>query len=378
LAPLLVCPLAFAAGKPPFRAVRPITAASIAAAAPNGANDTDPSLIAKAETLLDRARFSPGAIDGLDGDNFRNAVRAFQEVNGLPVSGRLDPAAWNKLASAGSPPVLKPYTISATDVAGPFTKVIPTGLEAMAGLPGLSYTGSSTEIAEKFHMAQALLQRLNPRADFNRAGSQIMVADVPEMTLSAGRHAVEAVAPKTPQGPVAATIVVDKPAGNVRVYDQDGKLIGFYPATMGSQEKPAPSGFFKVSGVAWNPEYHYDPQFAWKGVTTKRKLTIRPGPNDPVGLVWIELTAPSYGIHGTPDPEDIGKTQSHGCIRLTNWDAADLAAMARPGTVVKFDDQNSPVAPPSAPVREERPAESNAAAKERAPADKTPGANAKD
>ena len=234
---------ASAAGGPqgPSSAVPPVTAASINAAAPNGANDKDPSLIAKAETLLDRAHFSPGAIDGLDGDNFRRAVRAFQEVNGLAVTGNLDADTWNKLASSDSVPVLKFYTISEADVAGPFTKVIPAELEAMARLPGLSYTGGLAEIAEKFHMAQSLLQRLNPRADFERAGAEIIVADVPEMKLSPGRHAVEAVPPKDHQGPVAATIVVDKPAGNVRAYDRDGKLLGFYPATMGSEEKPAPS-----------------------------------------------------------------------------------------------------------------------------------------
>jgi lipoprotein-anchoring transpeptidase ErfK/SrfK len=348
--------VASAAAGPPSAAVSPITAASIDDAAPNGANDKDPSLIAKAETLLDRAHFSPGEIDGLDGDNFRSAIRAFQEVHGLAITGNLDAGAWNVLAPSGSQPVLKSYTISDADIAGPFTKVIPAQLEAMARLPGLSYTGPLSELAEKFHMSQSLLRRLNPHAVFERAGAEIVVADVPEMKLVPGRHTVEVVPPKDDakdsEGPIAATIVVDKPARNVRAYDRGGKLLAFYPASIGSEEKPAPSGVFKVKGVDWNPEYHYDPKFAWKGVKTKRKLTVQPGPNNPVGLVWIDLTAPSYGIHGTPDPEDIGKTESHGCIRLTNWDAVDLAAMTRPGTVVRFEDQDSPVAPLSVPVSE--------------------------
>jgi lipoprotein-anchoring transpeptidase ErfK/SrfK len=327
-------------------AVPTITAATMNEATPNDANDKSPSLIAKAETLLDRAHFSPGEIDGLDGDNFRRAVRAFQETKSLTVTGNLDADTWNALASNDTAPVLKTYTTSDADVSGPFTKVIPTNLEEMARLPGLSYTGPLAELAEKFHMAQSLLRRLNPLADFERAGTEIFVADVPEMNLRPGRHTFEVVQPNNDKAPIAATIVVDKPAHNVRAYDREGRLLGYYPATMGSEEKPAPSGVFKVRGVTWNPEYHYDPKFAWKEVKTKQKLTVPPGPNNPVGLVWIDLTAPSYGIHGTPQPEEIGKTESHGCIRLTNWDAVDLAAMVRPGTMARFEDLDSPVAPP--------------------------------
>jgi lipoprotein-anchoring transpeptidase ErfK/SrfK len=228
----------------------------------------------------------------------------------------------------------------------------------MARLPGLSYTSAQSELAEKFHMSPTLLRELNLRADFARAGTELTVANVPEMPLRSGRSSVEAVPPPNP--PKASndlpevTIVVDKPARNVRVYDRGGKFLAFYPATIGSEEKPAPSGDFKVKGVSWNPKYQYDPKFAWKGVNTKRKLSIGPGPNNPVGLVWIDLTDPTYGIHGTPAPSDIGKTHSHGCIRLTNWDAVELAGMVRPGDVVRFEDQDSPILPSAetAPVSE--------------------------
>ena len=331
---------------------------AISVAAPKNGDDKDPALIAKAEVMLDRAHFSPGEIDGFDGDNFRNAVRAFEQVNGLPVSGHLGAATWNALTSMDSAPVLKAYTITLADVAGPFTRAIPTGLEAMARMPGLSYANAQSELAEKFHMSPNLLRQLNLRADFGRAGTEIVVADVPEMSLRSGRHSVEVVPSSNP--PKAnnrpnVTIVVDKPARNVRVYDGDGKFLAFYPATMGSEEKPAPSGDFQVKRVDWNPDYQYDPKFAWKGVSTKRKLTVRPGPNNPVGLVWIDLTDPSYGIHGTPAPANIGKTESHGCIRLTNWDAVNLAAMVRPGTMARFEDVDSPVPPPPVSASQGRP-----------------------
>jgi lipoprotein-anchoring transpeptidase ErfK/SrfK len=334
------------------RTASPITQESINGAAPNGPNDKDPSLIAKAEVLLDRAHFSPAEIDGLDGDNFRGAIRAFQEVNGLAVTGKLDPDTWNALAGKDTAPALTTHTITDEDIAGPFTKAIPANLVEMARLPGLSYTRLVSELAEKSHMGPNLLRELNPHADFERAGTAIFVADVTEMKLRPGRSTIEAVPPIKNTGPVAATIVVDKPGRNVRAYDRDGKLLAFYPATIGSEEKPAPSGVFKVRSVDWNPQYHYDPKFAWKGVNTNKKFTVQSGPNNPVGVVWIDLTAPSYGIHGTPAPEDISKTQSHGCIRLTNWDAVDLGTMARPGTSVRFEDQDTPVA--QGPVSERR------------------------
>jgi lipoprotein-anchoring transpeptidase ErfK/SrfK len=334
-----------------------VTAASINASAPNGRNDSEPSLIAKAEVLLDRDHFSPGEIDGMNGDNYRGALRAFQQANSLPATGILDTDTWNALISNASEPVLKPYMITDADLAGPFDKRIPVDLKQMAELHGLSYTSPLAELAEKFHMNMEFLRKLNPGADFERSGQEIVIADVKPLNLRAGRDTFEAIPPNNNEGAAnesVATIVVDKPARNVRAYDKEGRLLAFYPATIGSEEKPAPSGVFKVRGVAWNPDYIYDPKFAWKGVNVRHKLTIRPGPNNPVGLVWIDLTAPTYGIHGTPDPADIGKTESHGCIRLTNWDAVDLAAMVRPGTLVKFEDEDSPVGPLPGPISQRR------------------------
>ncbi|MGC2077397.1 MAG: L,D-transpeptidase [Xanthobacteraceae bacterium] len=325
-----------------------MTVRSVNQAALSSANAEDSSLIVKAEVLLDRDHFSPGEIDGKNGENFRKAVRAFQQANDLNATGKIDANTWNALASNVSEPALLFYTISDADVAGPFDKRTPSNLDEMAKLQGLSYKNPSEELAEKFHMSEDLLHKLNPGVGFDRAGEKIVVANVEPMKLQEGEdRTVEAIPPKkrNAEGNRVATIVVDKAASDVRAYDRGGRLIAFYPATIGSAEKPAPTGSFKVRRVAWNPDYHYDPKFAWKGVKANDKLTVKPGPNNPVGLVWIDLTAPSYGIHGTPEPKNISKTESHGCIRLTNWDALDLAGMVGRGTLVKFEDEDSPAVP---------------------------------
>jgi lipoprotein-anchoring transpeptidase ErfK/SrfK len=325
-----------------------MTVNSVNQAAQSGANALDSSLIVKAEVLLDRDHFSPGEIDGKNGENFRKAIQAFQQANDLTVTGKIESDTWNALTSGTYDQVLTSYTISDDDVAGPFEKLTSGNLEEMAKLQGLSYKDPVEELAEKFHMSENLLRQLNPRARFDQVGEKIVVANVQAMQLRQGQGGltVEAIPPKKhAQGERAATIVVDKAASDVRAYNEGGRLVAFYPATIGSEEKPAPTGTFKVTRVAWNPDYHYDPRFAWKGIKTNQKLTVQPGPNNPVGLVWIDLTAPSYGIHGSPEPNKIGKTESHGCIRLTNWDALNLAGMVSRGTLVKFEDDDSPVVP---------------------------------
>lgn len=286
---------------------------------PKGASPT----VLKAQIFLDRARFSPGLIDGRLSENFAKAVSAFQTANGFPSDGKLTRETWDKLMATSASPVLVAYELTPKDVRGPFTKRIPARLERMARLSRLGYHSAAEKIAERFHISEQLLRKLNPGISFRKAGTLLVVPDV-------GRG--------DPPAAVAG-IKVDKGARLVRVLDTSGRWLAVYPASIGSDEKPAPSGQAEIKRVVRNPTYHYDPHFAFKGVKTKRPFTIAAGPNNPVGSVWIDLSIESYGIHGTPEPGKIGTTFSHGCIRLTNWDAEDLASMVQKGTKVNFKDE---------------------------------------
>jgi lipoprotein-anchoring transpeptidase ErfK/SrfK len=200
-------------------------------------------------------------------------------------------------------------------------------MEDMKGIPKLSYTSPRERLAEKFHMSEELLVALNPGRRFTRAGETIAVVDTG--------------ADQDPQK--AARAEVDKNRQIVKLFDEAGALIGFYPATVGSQEKPSPSGTLKVTEIERNPIYHYNPAYHFKGVYSRRPFTIKPGPNNPVGTVWINLSGEGYGIHGTPYPGKVSKAESHGCVRLTNWDAERVAGKLSKGTPVIFVDDPASV-----------------------------------
>jgi lipoprotein-anchoring transpeptidase ErfK/SrfK len=299
----------------------------------------------RAPLVVDRAGFSPGAIDGRDGENYDNALRAFQRAKELEPTGKLDRATWDQLVHISDDPVLRDYTIMAGDVAGPFVKTIPKDFQKMARLDRLAYRSPRQLLAEKFHLSEQLLAALNKGRSFERGGTDIVVANVtplqpPKPSRTDGRRTPAATTGAARESVKATRVVVDKSERSVRVLGSGGSLIAYYPATIGSAEKPAPSGSFEVRSVSYDPTYRYDPRYQFKGQHA-REPVVAPGPNNPVGLVWIALSAKSYGIHGTPDPEKIGKTASHGCIRLTNWDAIALAQLVRKGTPVDFVNQDT-------------------------------------
>jgi lipoprotein-anchoring transpeptidase ErfK/SrfK len=296
--------------------------------------DTVSATILKAQVLLDRARFSVGVIDAKNNENVRRALVAFQSDNGLEATGQLDEPTWSKLTATSSAPVLIDYEVTAADVKGPFTGNIPSEWEQMAKLARLAYSGPREALAERFHMHEELLNAFNPNASFNDVGKAIVVANVRADTELAEGSGNGAQTAKSGGEPRVTRIEVDKTERTLRAFDRLGHLVAFYPASVGSADKPSPRGTFKVQRVYFNPTYHYDPKFAFPEVKSQKKFSINPGPNNPVGSVWIDLSAPSYGIHGTPEPENVATTGSHGCVRLTNWDVIALAALVDRGTVV--------------------------------------------
>ena len=281
--------------------------------------DAKRNAMLRAQVLLARAHFSPGVIDGQDGGNVRNAIAAFEAAHDLPVDGAMDDQVWAAL-SKDERPVLTDYVITPDDVKGPFVAKIPTDYAEMAKLPALGFSSPSEALAEKFHMDETLLKSLNPGVDFGAAGTKIVVA---------------ALGPDKLPGSVAK-IEVDKTKRQIRAYGDGDVLLAVYPATVGSSERPAPAGEWEVRTTAPNPTYTYDPSRLTFGKASQGKLTIKPGPNNPVGSTWIDLTKDTFGIHGTPDPRMVGKAASHGCVRLTNWDVRQLSLAVKKGTKVDF------------------------------------------
>ncbi len=312
-AKLLACALAALLSTGPVRAQSVELPVEPTSTDTPAVEDVQADATLRAQVQLDRAHFSPGEIDGMSGSNTRRAIAGFQASAGLDPSGMLDAATLDALGHDAAP-VLVHYTLADADVAGPFAP-IPADMMAKAKLAALGYTSVVEALGEKFHASPALLQRLNPGKSF-ASGDDIMVPGV---------DGIDAL-------PKAARVVVDRSDATVSLVDAAGATYAQFPATMGSEHDPLPIGEWKILGVARDPTFHYNPALFWDANPNHSKATIPAGPNNPVGVVWVDLSKDHYGIHGTPEPALIGKTQSHGCIRLTNWDALALASAVAPGT----------------------------------------------
>ena len=287
--------------------------------APVKAGDAGAAVL-RAQILLERARFSPGEIDAIYGSNLHRALAGFQASRGMEVSGTLDAPTWAALNSDRAP-VLVSVTLSAADVAGPF-RPLPSGMLAQAKFDALGHASPIEALGERFHASPALLSLLNPGKDFARAGEQLVVPEV-----RAG----------TPM-PTVAKVVVDKSDSTVSLLDEAGKVVAQYPASTGSEHDPLPLGNWKIKGVGKRPVFHYNPRLFRDADAKDAGATLAAGPNNPVGVVWVDISKEHYGIHGTPEPSKIGKTQSHGCIRMTNWSAQEVSEAVRPGMVVTLQE----------------------------------------
>ena len=304
-------------------------------------NQPETRPVMQRQVVLDRLGFSPGVIDGRQGTSLSTALRGFQRASGLAESGREDAPTRAALARWDRIPSTRTITIDAAMAAGPFVGRIPSEPEDQARLSALGYADLAEKLAERFHTTPETLRALNP-GFAPREGARIVVPNVGGGPVTADAsddeqwRATLASLGVAGNQPRAVRVVVDKSESVLMAYDEGDRLIAQFPVTTGSEHDPLPLGRWEIREIARNPPFNYNPDLFWDADPDDRRATIPAGPNNPVGVVWIDLSKEHYGIHGTPEPRTIGRTESHGCIRLTNWDAARLAQMLRPGAVALF------------------------------------------
>ena len=319
----------------------------IAAAAPgtkaaSTATKLDPSTL-HVQVILDHLGYSPGVLDGREGKSLVAALKGFQETRGLEQTGAMDKPTLQALYPDRKwrPTVM--VTLTPEMLAGPYINPLPKDPALQAKLPQLGYRTAMEKLGEMFHTTPAVLVELNSPTTPLKAGSKIVVPNAIATSMAYNpklpekwRQTLASLNVDSTQ-PAGAKIVVSKSREVLRVLDKDGKLVAQFMATMGSEHDPLPIGTWKINGPSYNPPFHYNPKLFWDAKGSAKAALLPPGPNGPVGVVWLDLSKEHYGIHGTPSPETIGRAESHGCIRLTNWDAARLAMMVKPGTPAIFE-----------------------------------------
>lgn len=296
--------------------------------APRKASGTPDPFIVKAQVLLSRHNISPGEIDGLDGENYRKAIAQFRRQNNLAAGDTMDSETWQALSASQAGEIITQYRLTRKDAETRYPRRIPRDFARQARMKRLDYTSAREMLAERFHMSPGLLSALNPRARFRKADETIQVAAPNRQRPEGAVERIEAV----------------KATGMLVVYGKGDAILASYPATIGSETTPSPEGDYKVRRVALDPPYHYDPEKNFQQGQNRKKLVLPPGPNNPAGSVWIGLSKPTFGIHGTPEPSQVSKTSSHGCVRLTNWDVAELASLVKPGVRMRFVNDPPPEA----------------------------------
>lgn len=294
------------------------------------------------QVILDHLGFSPGILDGKPGKSLTAALRGFQEAHGLPSTGVVDDATLAILQTYASWRATVTLRLSADALAGPFVNPMPKDPQEQAQLPALGYRSRMEKLAEMFHTTPQVLIALNSPETLLVPGTPVVFPNaLPtsrayDAKLPAAWRATLNGLNVDANQPQGASIVVDKSDQVLRVLDKQGKLIAQFQATMGSEHDPLPIGSWKILTFGYNPPFHYNPDLFWDAKPGQEKTTLPPGPNGPVGVAWLDLNIPHYGIHGTGEPSTIGRAESHGCIRLTNWDVARLTLMIKPGTPAVF------------------------------------------